>query len=87
MKEPSEIEVKTYKSPLLYSPGRFFAAVELKVLLAYIICNYDFKIEGKRPPNKFFSFSCLPDLNVELLFRVRVDAEKSFVNRRMEARD
>jgi len=56
-------------------PGRFFAAMELKVLLAYIICNYDFKLttDGARPKNTFFSFSCMPDFDTELMFKVRDD--------------
>jgi hypothetical protein len=69
----------------IHSPGRFFAATELKVLLAYIICNYDFKTaavsERERPKNNFFSFLCSPDPDAELLFRVRVDAGVSFLNR------
>ncbi len=32
-----------------YSPGRFFAADELKALLAYIVLNYDIKADD--PPN------------------------------------
>jgi len=32
-----------------------FPTNQLKVLLAYIICNYEFKtIDGKRPPNHYF---------------------------------
>lgn len=30
---------------LLYSPGRFFAADELKALLAHIVVNYDLKLD------------------------------------------
>jgi hypothetical protein len=33
------------------SPGRFFAANEVKALLAHILVTYDFKVEeGKRAP-------------------------------------
>jgi hypothetical protein len=33
------------------SPGRFFAANEVKALLAHILVTYDFKLEeGKRAP-------------------------------------
>jgi hypothetical protein len=66
------------------SPGRAFAAVQLKVLLAYLICNYDFRTptgEG-RPPSEFFSFSCLPDFKARLLFRKRAGAGKSFFNKK-----
>ncbi|KAI9786674.1 MAG: hypothetical protein M1839_006225 [Geoglossum umbratile] len=56
-------------------PGRFFAAAELKVLLAYILQNYEFKLPddggGTRPRNSFYLFSCLPDFEAKLVFRVR----------------
>lgn len=58
-----------------YSPGRFFTTIELKIILAYIIRKYDFKLAadegGMRPKNKFFGFSCVPDSEVQLLFKVR----------------
>ncbi|KAI5842715.1 cytochrome P450, partial [Tricharina praecox] len=63
-------------------PGRAFAAAQLKVLLAYMICNYEFRTspgEG-RPQSENFSFSCLPDLKARLLFRKRADAEELFLN-------
>jgi hypothetical protein len=64
-------------------PGRAFAALQLKVLLAYIICNYEFRtpIGEGRPENEFFSFSCLPDFKAQLLFRKRADAGESFFNK------
>ncbi|KAF8537364.1 cytochrome P450 [Trichophaea hybrida] len=59
-------------------PGRFFAAAELKVLLAHVICNYEFKLDAEgskmRPHNSFFSFLCSPDFTARLMFRVRTDA-------------
>lgn len=62
-------------------PGRFFATNELKVLLGYIICNYEFKTaDGKRPDNGFFGFGCIPAISTELLFRARPDREDSPVN-------
>jgi hypothetical protein len=64
----------------LYSPGRFFAAAELKMLLAHVICNYEFKFDSEgpkiRPQNSFFSFSCSPDFTARLIFRARAKAEK-----------
>ncbi|KII83969.1 hypothetical protein PLICRDRAFT_46743 [Plicaturopsis crispa FD-325 SS-3] len=63
-------------------PGRFFAANELKVLLAFIICNYEFKTPtSDRPKNGFYATSCFPDPSKHLLFRERVDREHSSVNR------
>ena len=42
------IAVTQYSS---ISPGRFFAANEVKALLAHILVTYDFKLEeGKRAP-------------------------------------
>ncbi|KAF8521467.1 cytochrome P450 [Trichophaea hybrida] len=59
-------------------PGRFFAVAELTVLLAHVICNYEFKLDTEgsktRPHNTFFSFLCSPDFTAPLMFRVRSDA-------------
>lgn len=53
-------------------PGRFFAINELKVLLGYIICNYEFKTaDGKRPENWYSGISCIPPISTQLLFRKR----------------
>ncbi|KAI0714847.1 cytochrome P450 [Earliella scabrosa] len=53
-------------------PGRFFAANELKALLAYIVLNYDLKLVGpRRPENVTFAVNVMPDPNGELLFRKR----------------
>jgi cytochrome P450 len=54
-------------------PGRFFAAYELKQMLAHVVLNYDVKFEneGVRPPNKRFMTISLPDPTVEVLFRKR----------------
>jgi cytochrome P450 len=56
-------------------PGRFFAADLIKVLLAHIICNYEFKAaDGKRPANSYFGIVCMP-ATTGLLFRERPDRE------------
>ena len=56
------------------SPGRFFAANELKAMLAHILLNYDVKIAngGGRPENMWFGRSSLPNTKAEVLFRKRV---------------
>ncbi|KAK8093930.1 hypothetical protein PG997_000615 [Apiospora hydei] len=41
-------------------PGRFFAAAELKLLLAHILLNYDFDFQEGRPPNQWFGTNHLP---------------------------
>jgi len=54
-------------------PGRFFAANELKVMLAHLIITYDVKLEneGVRPPNFWFATACIPNRTGEVLFRKR----------------
>ena len=56
------------------SPGRFFAANELKAILAHILLNYDVKMAngGGRPENMWFGRSALPNTKAEMLFRKRV---------------
>ncbi|KZT08765.1 cytochrome P450, partial [Laetiporus sulphureus 93-53] len=54
-------------------PGRFFAANELKIMLASIVLNYDVKFEneGKRPNNFMLATTVLPDPNAKVMFRKR----------------
>ena len=63
----------TENAPDVYSPGRFFAANELKAIMAYIVVNYDLKIggDGKRPENLYFAATMIPDPKGEILFRKR----------------
>ncbi|KAF8574245.1 cytochrome P450 [Ramaria rubella] len=54
-------------------PGRFFAANELKAMMAHLLLTYDIKLEnGVRPESQWFTFSCVPDPNAKVLFRKRV---------------
>ena len=55
------------------SPGRFFAAVELKIALAYMVLNYDMKFEDgrSRPPNVFWATAVHAAPNTTVLFRAR----------------
>ncbi len=55
------------------SPGRFFAASELRAVLAYIVMNYDLKLEGggPRPKNFFFAVGLVPPPSGRILFRKR----------------
>ncbi|KAI1261854.1 cytochrome P450 [Xylariaceae sp. FL1019] len=53
-------------------PGRFFAANELKMILARILLAYDMRMkdgETERYPNLEFGLTCVPDSSRELLFR------------------
>ncbi|OJT14393.1 Ent-kaurene oxidase [Trametes pubescens] len=54
-------------------PGRFFAANELKALLAYIILNYDFKMgdDGHAGPPSYNGLLTIPAVNATVQFRKR----------------
>lgn len=52
-------------------PGRFFAAVELKMLLAYILTYYDIKPLASRPPNFVFGGTTLPPMQATIQVRRR----------------
>jgi len=52
-------------------PGRFFAATELKLMLALIVMKYDVKLEAPRPEKRWFLTSSKTDLNAGVLFRKR----------------
>ncbi|KAL8917290.1 MAG: hypothetical protein Q9172_005916 [Xanthocarpia lactea] len=62
-------------------PGRFFASLEIKVILVRLIMNYDFKfLDGRgRPPNLRAHEFLFPNPDGELLVRFRgSDAESPF---------
>ncbi|KAI0827308.1 cytochrome P450 [Trametes gibbosa] len=54
-------------------PGRFFAANELKAMLAYMVLNYDMKLpgDGKRPKNLYLGPTVVASPTAEVLFRKR----------------
>ena len=55
-----------------YSPGRFFAAVEMKALLAHILITYDLKLEeGKKVPRDINFHTARIPRNADVLFRKR----------------
>ena len=55
-------------------PGRYFAAYELKLMLAHLVMNYDVKLEneGVRPKDMWVVSNCMPNPTAEVLFRKRV---------------
>ena len=57
----------------LFSPGRFFAANELKAMLAYMVLNFDMKLggDGKRPENVHWGPTVIPAPDARVLFRKR----------------
>ncbi|KIL61367.1 hypothetical protein M378DRAFT_82564 [Amanita muscaria Koide BX008] len=58
-------------------PGRFFAANELKVMLAHVLLNYDVQVAsgGGRPANRVFGQKTMPDPTAQVMFRKRVKSE------------
>ncbi|PIL31304.1 cytochrome P450 [Ganoderma sinense ZZ0214-1] len=54
-------------------PGRFFASMELKAVLAYLILHYDMRFEGDggRPANFNLSFSVIPSQDAVIQFKRR----------------
>ena len=52
-------------------PGRFFATSELKLILAYMILNYDIEPLDKRPEDIFAGPSKLPPLASTIKVRRR----------------
>jgi len=57
-------------------PGRFFAASELKLLLAYVIMNYDVKPLPSRPPNANLAGTILPPMKATIEVKRRKATEK-----------
>lgn len=54
------------------SPGRFFSINEVKAMLAYVLLNYDVKIEGgERPKTLWLGTANIPNQTAHLLFRRR----------------
>ena len=55
------------------SAGRFFAASELKLILAHLVLRYDIKLveEGKRPANFFLLMGTNPNMYGKVMLRTR----------------
>ncbi|OTB07778.1 hypothetical protein M426DRAFT_317673 [Hypoxylon sp. CI-4A] len=60
-------------------PGRFFASSELKLMLAYIIANYDIQIQDKRPENFWFGMNRIPPMKATIKIRRRKTAATTTV--------
>lgn len=52
-------------------PGRFFASTQIKMLLAYIIMNYDIEPKAARPANRCVGQTIVPPLKATLSVRRR----------------
>lgn len=56
------------------SPGRFFAANELKAMMAYLVTHYDVKLadgETTRPKDVEFAYNVIPNPKAKVMFRKR----------------
>jgi hypothetical protein len=53
--------------------GRFFAATELKAMMAHLVINYDVQaeVDGVQPANKVFNARAAPSATRKLRFRKR----------------
>jgi cytochrome P450 len=52
-------------------PGRFFAAAQLKIMLSYIVLNYDIKHLDPRPPGEWVGDTMLPPRKATIEIRRR----------------
>ncbi|KAI1457499.1 putative cytochrome P450 [Annulohypoxylon moriforme] len=55
-------------------PGRFFAAAELKLILAYALLDYDFEMLPQKPEAMWFGSRILPPLEATFKVRKRKEA-------------
>lgn len=60
-------------TPRLISPGRFFAALELKSMLAHIITSYDVKLQNHSPRPQCWRIgpAIAADSSLKVMFRKR----------------
>lgn len=51
-------------------PGRSFATTMMTAMMAYLVLNYDMKLEdGVRPPDEWLFVNCSPNRTAEILFK------------------
>lgn len=55
-------------------PGRFFAANELKAMLAHVVSEYDVRLEEATYPRNFFVGAALVPGKARVMFRKRSNA-------------
>ena len=68
-----------YVACTLSSPGRFLAIAEIKAVLAYIILNYDFKLDGDEkqfPKSMHILTAIIPNTQAKLAFRKKPKSER-----------
>lgn len=54
------------------SPGRFFAANEIKLLIAYVMLHYEIEALPELPPNKWIDDNVLAHTDVQVNIRRRI---------------
>ena len=61
-------------------PGRFFAAMQMKMMMAHLVYHYEITFSPggapgstKRPENKWFAGHCIPDPQAKVYFRRLTD--------------
>ncbi|KAF3762804.1 hypothetical protein M406DRAFT_99177 [Cryphonectria parasitica EP155] len=52
-------------------PGRFFASSELKLMLAYVVMNYDFEFQETRPANAWVGVNRIPPMKATVRVKRR----------------
>ncbi|KAK7440639.1 hypothetical protein VKT23_016987 [Stygiomarasmius scandens] len=53
-------------------PGRFFASMEMKCILAYLVLHYDIRMPNSvRPPDEWYGPTSNPARNVKVMFKRR----------------
>lgn len=57
--------------PSSFSPGRWFAARLLKLMIAYIVLHYDIKPLNHRPENISFGDASIPSFTIKIMVRRR----------------
>lgn len=58
------------------SPGRWYASLVVKYLLAHLLVNYDMKLpdnSGGRPPDNVYAGVRVANTKAKVLFRQRTD--------------
>lgn len=67
---------KFNRSDSLHSPGRHFAALEMKLMMAYVVLHYDVAFapenNGVRPRNLYSGHVIIPDPTARIMFRRKV---------------
>ena len=71
----SKSQPESLKLTPVHSPGRFLAVTELKALMAYVLLNFDVKMD-RVPETGWFLSDRFPNQSSKVLFRKRAPAAK-----------